>query len=167
MAMVLLYNNYYDSLIRIADMHTHDRQASKDVLQEVFADVWQKHKLLGKQRDESIQHYLIKAVQNHSISFHNKKAKKEEHEREYFYSQSNNLTENPAEASIISTETQLFIRVMLGTFPLRERQCLLMQIDHGMRVNEIAQRLGISKKSVERALTCARKRLKKFGGVIS
>jgi RNA polymerase sigma-70 factor (ECF subfamily) len=166
-AMVLLYKNYFHSLIRIADMYTHNRQASEDVLQEIFADVWQKHKILGRQREGSIQAYLIKAVHNHAISLYRKKIKADAGEKEYFYANSESSPDYPAEACVIRTETEQFIRVILGTFPLREKQCLMLQIDHDMPVKVIAKKLGISKKSVERALTSARKRLRTFGSVLS
>lgn len=166
-ALVFLYDDFYDSLIRIADMHTHDRKAFEDVLQEVFADVWQKHKSLGQQRDQSIQTYLIKAVEYHSISLYKKNAKTAERQTQYFNAHRANFFEYPAEASIISAEKQSFIRLILATFPLRERECLLLQIDHGMTVKEIARRLGITKKAVERSLTSAKKRLKKFRVALS
>src|SRR5688500_2561886 len=160
-ALVFLYDHYYDQLIRIADMHTQDRGASEDVLQEVFADVWQKHKVLGQQRSESIQAYLIKAVAYHSITFYKKKSKAAGRQLEYLYDNRSNLFQS-AEAEMISAEKRTFARMILGTFPLRERQCLLMQIDEEMSVKDIAKRLHVSNKAVERSLSSARKRLKRF-----
>lgn len=166
-ALVLLYQEHYDSLIRVADMHTHDRHASEDVLQEVFADVWQKHKTLGQQRNESIQNYLIKAIEYHSISYYKNNTKKAERERQYFYANPGNTHEYPAEAGIISAEKQSFLRLIVGTLTPREKECLLLQIDYRMPVKDIAARLGITKKGVERNLTSAKKRLKKFRVALS
>lgn len=161
-AILFLYEHYYDHLIRIADMHTHDRRTSEDVLQEVFADVWKKHRTLGQQRDQSIQSYLIKAVAYHAISLYKKRARTAEREKEYFFGAISDPVDHPAEEGIIFEENRTFIRLILGTFPLRERQCLLMQTEEELPVKEIAKRLGISRKAVERSLTSARKRLKKF-----
>ena len=164
-AMILLYNNFYDKLIRIADIHTRDRQASEDVLQEVFADVWRRHKEIGQKKDESIQRYLIKAVQYHSITHYKKRVKTSEQETQYFYANETNPPEYSVEASIIADESRRFLRLIVGTLPPREKECFLMQID-GMRVKEIARRLGITVKAVERSLTSARKRLRGFSGVV-
>ena len=161
-ALAFLYDRYYDQLIHIADMHTRDRHASQDVVQEVFADVWQKHKTLGSQRGESIQGYLVKAVAYHSITVYRKKAKTAEQQVAYLYESRDEHAQHSAEAEIISAERRSFARVILGTFPERERQCLLMQFEQEMRVKEIAQKLGISKKAVERSLTSGKKRLRRF-----
>jgi RNA polymerase sigma factor (sigma-70 family) len=161
-ALALLYQEYYHKLIRVADMHTHNRQASEDVLQEVFADIWQKHKILGRLRNQSIQTYLIKAIEYHSITSYKRNSKKGERERQYFYDTAGSALEYPAEAAIISKEKHTFIRLVIGTLPPREKECLLLQIDYRMSVADIARRLGISKKAVERNLTSAKKRLRKF-----
>ena len=161
-ALVLLYQEYYDSFIRIADLHTRDRSVSEDVLQEVFADIWRKHKSLGQKRDESIQSYLIKAVEYHSITLYKKNTKNAERETQFYYSNVSNLSESPAEAGIIAAEKQSFLRLILATLPPRERECLSLQVDQAMSVKDIARRLGITKKAVERSLTSAKKRLKKF-----
>jgi DNA-directed RNA polymerase specialized sigma24 family protein len=56
--------------------------------------------------------------------------------------------------------------MILSGFPRRERECLLMQVDGEMPVKEIARRLKISKKAVERSLTSAKKRLVQFKAFI-
>lgn len=143
-------------------MHTHDLQASMDVLQEVFADVWQKRKQLGRERDESIQSYLIKAVQYHSIRFNKKNTKTAERETEYYYRNVEHNIDQSVEGRLIADEKRTFIRLIIATFPPKEKECLLLQIDDELTVREIAKRLAITKKAVERSLTSARKRLRKF-----
>lgn len=165
--MVLLYQDHYESLIRIADMHTRDRHASQDVLQEVFADIWQKRREIGQQRDEPIHGYLIRAVQYHAISLYKRNKKTTDDETQYYYAKAASVLEDPYEAVIISQENQTFIRLIVATFPEREKQCLLLQIDHRLPVREIASRLGISRKAVERSLTSGKKRLRKFRAVVS
>lgn len=165
-AMVILYDHYYDDLIRIADMHTHDRRMSEDVLQEVFADVWEKRKVLGARRDESIQAYLIKAVSYHSIDAYRKYARTAAFQGQYLYEGRGEHVQNPVEVQMITAERQSFARLILSTLPLRERECLQLRIDHGLSVKEIAVRLNVSVKAVERSLTSARKRLKKFRVVL-
>lgn len=166
-AMVLLYQDHYESLMRIADMHTRDRHASQDVLQEVFANIWRKRRKIGQQRNEPIHGYLIRAVQYHAISLYRKNTKTADEETHYYYAKAASEVEDPSEAVIISQEKQSFIRLIVATFPERERQCLLLQIDHSLPVGEIAQRLGISRKAVERSLTSGKKRLKKFRAAVS
>lgn len=164
MAIVLLYDNFYDQLLRIADIHTQERQSSEDVLQEVFAEVFKRHKEIAQKRDEPILRYMIKAVQFHSISHYRHRVSVSARETQYFYSQIDPEGDYSADRNIISHERKRFLRLIVGTLPPREKECFLMQLD-GMRVKDIARRLSISVKAVEANLTSARKRLRAFSGV--
>ena len=162
-AIILLYNNFYDRLILVADMYTRDRHVSEDVVQEVLVDVWKRHEEISQMQDEPIERYLIKAVQNHSITHYKRLVKKSEGETQYFYFNSQYSSEYPAESEMVSDERRRILRLVLATLPPRERECFMMQAHQGMRVKDIARRLGITVKAVERNLTSARKRLRRFG----
>lgn len=161
-AMEFLYDFYFDNFIIISEKYTHDRETSEEIVQDVFFNVWKNHKVVGQDRGESIQSYIIKAVEYKSISFYYRKEKANASQAQYLNANGNNFIEHPTEFHIISAEKNLYVRLILSTFPQRERECLLLQIDHGMSVKEIARQLNISKKAVERSLTSARKRLKKY-----
>ena len=160
--MILFYENFYHKLLRIADMHTRDRKSSEDVLQEVFADVWKRHKEIGQMRDEPIERYLIKAVQYSSITHYKKRVRTAECETQYYYANSESLADTPAESDSSSTNDQRLMKLIAGTFPDREKECLLLRME-GLPVKEIARQLGITRKAVERNLTRARKRFRRFG----
>jgi RNA polymerase sigma factor (sigma-70 family) len=161
-AMRSIYDHVYDDLVRIADMHTHSRILSEDALQDVFTDVFLRHREICTSRGESILGYLIAAVTNHSISLYRKNSRALGGETEYYYACVEGVREKPLELAMISEERQSFLRLIIGTLPPRERECMLLRIDHEMSVKEIARRLGVSKKAVEWNLRSARKRLERF-----
>lgn len=161
-AMRPIYDHVYDDLIRIADMHTRSRVVSEDALQEVFTDILLRHREIARPRGESILGYLIRAVTNHSITLYRKNARALRGETEYYYACVHGAHESPIESAIRSEERQSFLRLIIGTLPPREKECMLLRVDHEMSVRAIARRLGITKKAVEWNLRSARKRLKRF-----
>lgn len=161
-AIQFLYDLYYESLVKISEKLTHNRKASEDVVQETFIHVWEKHQWLGQQHDKSIQHYLIKVVRNKSISFYKKNLRENESHAKYHDGSLASLIEYSTEANIIELEKRTDIRQVIFTFPQREKECLLFSIDEDMGAEQIAERLKISKKAVERSLTSAHKRLRKY-----
>jgi len=160
-AITFLYESYYDRLIRISERLTFDRKASEDIVQETFTLVWEQHKLLGQQRGQPLQHFLVRVVKNKSISFYRNKARTDAGRLKYLNGNENRHIDS-IEAGIISTEKDDSIRLIISTFPRRERECLLLRLDQEMSMAEIARQLNVSKKAVERSLTSGKKRLRKY-----
>lgn len=163
--LVLLYKNFYHNLLAIADMYTRDRQSSEDVVQEIFVDIWNRHKEIGARRDESIERYLVKAVQYRSASHNKRKLRTAERETRYYYISNTTTTAQPEEPAFEMSDDERLARLIAATFPERERDCILLKME-GMQNRAIAERLGISTKGVERNLTRARKRFKRFGSSV-
>jgi RNA polymerase sigma-70 factor (ECF subfamily) len=159
-AMVFLHHNYYDRLVRFSQKHTHDREASKDIVQDIFEYVLTKHKFLGTHLTGSIQHYLWKAVENKSISAYRRKSRTVPIETHHLDGYPE--VADASESSIISEEKKTYIPMIVSKLTPREKECLLLQIDRGLTVKEISAKLAITVKAVERNLTSARKRLRKY-----
>jgi RNA polymerase sigma factor (sigma-70 family) len=70
-------------------------------------------------------------------------------------------TEPSVETNLIELEIRKEIRQLILTFPQKEKECLLMKLDEELSVDQIAVRLNVSGKAVERSLTSANKRLRK------
>lgn len=160
-AIAVLYDSYFHSLVSISKKFTHHHEASVDIVQDAIIHVWEKHKRLGSHHDHSIQHYLVKVVRNKSISYYYENLRTEEGIR-HLYGNSMDQIENPIEANMIRTEIRMEIRNLIATFPRRERECLLMKIDGELTQVQIADRLNITQKAVERSITSAYKRLRYF-----
>ncbi len=159
-----LYEDYYDRLVKIADMHTHDRATSEDAVQEVFTVISERHRELGKLHDQPFHAFLIKAVTNHSITLYRQGIRNNIRDTRYFYfTQATYFCEKSAEANIIAAEKTSLLKVVVGMLPPRQRECFRMQTEQKLKVKEIARRLGITRKTVEYNLTAARKSLRKYG----
>jgi RNA polymerase sigma-70 factor (ECF subfamily) len=161
-AIAILYGLYYHSLIRIAKSLTHDQRASEDIVQETFVHVWESYKQLGQHHDRSIEHYLVRVVKNKAISYYKRNIDLNEQRLRFLNGHSFSANEHPAEAKMIRLEISGEIRQAIVRFPKRERECLLMKMDEEMTTAQMAERLNVSKKAVERSLTSAGKRLRRY-----
>jgi len=162
--LAYLYEDYYELLLKIAEMHTHDGATAEDAVQEVFNDIAERHKELGRSYDEPFHKYLIRAVSNHAITLYWKNMRSNIRDTRYYYTtQTTRSAEKNAEEKIIAAEKRSFLKVVVETIPPREKACFLMKNEQNLKVKEIARRLGISAKSVESNITRARRRLKKYG----
>jgi RNA polymerase sigma factor (sigma-70 family) len=161
-AIQILYQHYHGSLLRIAAGLTRNVRTAEDIVQEAFAHVWENHKLLGRHHDKPIFYYLARVVKNMAISEYKGSivlAVRKNKLRQYLVA---HASEAPVDNQLVQKEVRSQVRRLISTFPLRERQCLLIRLDEQCSVDEIAKRLGITKKAVERSITSANKRLRRL-----
>ncbi|HEV8512750.1 MAG TPA: sigma-70 family RNA polymerase sigma factor [Cyclobacteriaceae bacterium] len=161
-AIAFLYDQYYQSLIGIARKLTHDQKTSEDIVQETFVHVWENHKQLGQFHERSIEYYLVRVVKNKAISRYKRTLQLNERKIEFTNGYTFHSNDPSIEDKIIRIEINQEIRQFIITFPRRERECLLLKLDEEMTTGQIADRLKVSKKAVERSITSANKRLKKY-----
>lgn len=160
-AIEFLYSHYYHSLVSIARRFTHDQKVSEDIVQETFVHVWQNHRQLGQYHERSIEHYLVRVVKNKAISRYKRTLHLNEKKIEFINGHSFNSSDSSIEDEIIKIEINSEIRQIINSFPRREKECLLMKLDEELTPEQIAERLHVSKKAVERSITSANKRLRK------
>jgi RNA polymerase sigma-70 factor (ECF subfamily) len=159
-AIELLYDNYYQSLVSWSKRFTQDEIASEDIVQDTFLYVWEKRETLCHEDKRSIEHLLMTIVRNKSVS-HYRRSRRLGKEIAFLASDVVK-NEHPIETNIIHAELVRTMRSFIETFPRREKECFLMRVEEEMSVDEIAEKLGVSKKAVERSLTSANKRLRGY-----
>ncbi|MBT1705938.1 RNA polymerase sigma factor [Chryseosolibacter indicus] len=159
-AIELLHQFYSESLFKIAYRFSRDEEASRDIVQETFLQVWAKRKELSQYHEKSIEHYLVRTVRNMSVSHF--KRKRHLNIDDFQFLKVYRDSSAPFEEALIEQELISRMRAFIMTFPFRERQCLLMKIDDELSLNQIAANLRISRKMVEKSQTSALKRLRKW-----
>jgi len=158
-AVEILWDRHADGLTRIAFNLTHDGEACKDIVQDTFEYLWENSREIAKHRDRSLQQYLVGIVRNKSVTYY--REIKLLHKRKVFFMDSLSRDEDPVESQMIQLEITQEILNIIARFPKRERECLFMRIDEDLSNGEIAARLGVGVKAVERSLASAKKRLRK------
>lgn len=159
-AIDYLYENYYNSLVHIAERKTHDRKASEDIVQEAFIEVWQKSEWLISQKGLLIGPYLIGIVKNKAITFYYQTSRLDERKSSFPLGELLSTIVSK-ESEIIQSDRYKTIRDIVATLPARERECTEMRFFQEMSNEAIALRLGISIKAVEKNITSGLKRLRK------
>lgn len=153
-AFRMLFERYYQKLLAIAINIVHDLALAKDIVQEVFFQIWAKRHSLSQPKQPEA--YLKRATINRAI---NKiKARKRitnlqaAPEKESSSSHPGNIIE--------ASELDQLIQKTLAELPERCRLIFIMKRIEGQSLKEIAATLDISTKTAENQITKALKALK-------
>lgn len=161
-AIDYLYAHYYEGLVLLSIKYLHDRHLAEDIVQETLLHVWQQHKALSEPNDLPIHFYLARVVKNKSITEYKKSLKLQNNYAQFLNGNRVPSIEQTIERQMIDQEISERIKKYIDTFPPREKQCLEMKLEQTMSNKEIAGKLGVTVKAVERSMTSAHKRLRQW-----
>ncbi|HCZ35802.1 MAG TPA: hypothetical protein DHV26_07725 [Cytophagales bacterium] len=153
-AITILRKQYGQRLYEFSFRLTQDLTTAEDIVHDTFLQVWEQHRKLSHQHNQSLENYLVRVVRNKSIVAY-KQSRHLVFDEKFFR---NKLATDPEQAFI----RQQLLRVifdLIETFPPRERQCMELWLQ-GIQAPEIAIRLDVSVKAIEARITSARKRLR-------
>ena len=157
-AFELLFRRYYIRLCGFANKFIANPAESEEIVQEVFLNIWNKRDQL--KLDDQIRPYLFKSIQNLCFNFL-------EHKKviDTYYSVIEVVYKNQAAnfntyESVFYSELQTRVDVAIGTLPEQCRKVFQMSRQEGLKYNEIAEKLGISVKTVETQMSRALSKLK-------
>lgn len=153
-----LFNLYWEPLFAAAMHRLRSRELSKDVLQELFVDLWEKRKVLDIRTN--IRGYLFTALKHRIINQIKSEAVRENYERMtiQFYETNSLATDHQISRNDLETE----IGKQMKRLPNRCREVFeLSRIEH-MSHREISERLNISPKTVENHIGRALKILRTY-----
>ncbi|WP_430971835.1 RNA polymerase sigma-70 factor [Sunxiuqinia rutila] len=158
-----IFISYFESLELFAKAYVLDQHIAKDIVQEVFTNLWMKKESLPT--DINIKSYLYKATRNRCLNYLKKqqvKADYEKHTRdkynELLLSYEALLQLNFDEFSYSELLTALNKAVL--QLPEKCREVFELSRFEGLKNREIAEQLGISVKAVEGHITKALKHIK-------
>jgi RNA polymerase sigma-70 factor (ECF subfamily) len=151
-----LFRQYYAPLCIFAAGITGRMSVGEEIVQDVFYVCWRDRERL--QITHSLKSYLYGSVRNRALH-HLEHLQVEERHRE---EASGLLLPSPSPHDLMEyKELEYLLRCTLGKLPLRRRQIFRMHRLEGMKYAEIADRLGISVKTVEAEISKALKSLRK------
>jgi RNA polymerase sigma-70 factor (ECF subfamily) len=151
-----VFHYYYSGLCAYAERFVNDDSLAEDIVQDLFVTLWLKSKTI--QINTSLKNYLFTAVKNRSLD-HLKKEKTKEKGKQYI-----SYTKKPAENLSVywfaESELKELIDKCLESLPPRCREIIVMSRFEGLKNQEIADKLGISKRTVELQISNALKQLR-------
>ncbi|WP_455593012.1 RNA polymerase sigma-70 factor [Bacteroides sp.] len=157
-----LFEKHYDSLRLYATRIAGSYEAAEDVVQECFVELWQKRETIDF--STSLSGYLYKAVFNRAMNYLQNKANRMRHDdrcsdqlREELY---NMIVEQ--EENLVYQDLSACIAKGVHTLPDQCRKVFIMSRTYEMKNKEIAEKLGVSVKAVEKQITQALKLLRAY-----
>ena len=156
-AFEALYMLYFGRFISFTERIIHDREAAKDLVQEQFMKIW----LLRNHLDEnkSIRNYLY-VLTKRAILNYLRDLKKTERIDESKAGEE--LCQPGFDVDTQELLKSLFLKI--DSLPEQEKKVMILSRKEGLSNKEIAERLGLSIRTVERHITLA---LKKMRNIVS
>ena len=161
-AFSVIFLTYYKDLVRFAFRFTKNADLSEEIVQDVFVKVWEERSTL--EIHHSLKSFLLKSVQNLSID----RLRHLNIVNKYASLVLDNpvLSDNATENYLLRDELELnYIRAM-EKIPAEYADVYRMSRVEAQSYQEIAQKLGVSVRTVEvrvgKALSLLREELKDF-----
>jgi RNA polymerase sigma-70 factor (ECF subfamily) len=144
-----LFLKHHKELISLSYNVVRDRDAAKDVVQEVFVKLWKNKESL--EFGERIKHYLFKATAHASLNHLRG-------QRRYY-----RLEDLAAQSGTETTsfkELELRSRQAIDRLPPQCKAIFILSRHEGLKYQEIADTLGLSVKTVENQMGIALEKLR-------
>ena len=159
-AFMLLYERYWDSLYRFVFVRTKDKEIAEEVLQDLWIKILENTDSIQTDDSESAKGYLLRHLHYRILDYYNnyKKAPPTLSIDEFDIPNESELTDS--EYFEILEENEIsdllsMIDEVVSQLPVTEQQVYDMRILKNMSVNETAEALGISNKTVSNKLSKA------------
>ena len=149
----LLFRKYYAGLCKSLYRLLRDTTLAEDIVQEVFLKVWEIRETI--QMDEAIQSYLYRSCYNATLNF--LKKQKPQTDIEVVLTLAG---DTDAEKHLNTQETENQILAAIESLPPKTKVVFTLSRFEELSYKEIAERLDISLKSVEKHMGIALQRLR-------
>lgn len=159
-----LFRSYYDELCAYAASYVASAHAAEELVQDLFLDVWERR----RERDlsEIGRAYLFRALRNRALN-HLRRTRVESRWQSRARQGPPRLAPSAAEDAEL-TFTIAIVRAVIDDMPPRCREVFLLVRGQGLRYDEAAEVLGISRKTVDaqmvKAVTALRAALRDING---
>jgi RNA polymerase sigma-70 factor (ECF subfamily) len=152
-AFKILFDQYYNVLVRALMRYSNDPELIKDWVQEIYSKLWESRKTAQFETIVNFRAYFIVSARNYAIRFLSKKNKPDlvlHHEMADMEIADNNLVED-----LEQTELLHAYQSALSKLPPRTQQVYFLNREKGLTYSKIAAELGVSIKTVEAQISRA------------
>jgi len=151
-----VFKTHFKRLHAYAFTILRDEIEAEEIVQQVFFKLWERNENLSL--TGSVSAYLYRAVHNESLNYLKHQKVRSNHQLHVAYSMKNEV-EHPAK-KIITGELEKKIHTALNELPEQCRTIFQMSRFDELKYREIADKLGISVKTVENQMGKALKLLR-------
>lgn len=144
---------HYPGLFDFTYHYTRSVQATEDILQDVFLNIWEKR--AGWRPDQSVRAYLYGAARNRAFNYLRSRKETAEPDTAHLHSS------EEADAELNLAELSRAYRVAVSELPERRREVFRLSRLYGLTYAEIAEVLGISINTVRSQVSAALEHLRR------
>ena len=145
LAFEQLFKSHFKALHAYANVILKDEDDADEIVQNIFLKFWEKRNLLNVQT--SLKAYLYKCVYHDSLNF--LKHRKIKIKYKDFAAYTMNEEHLPASSKVEMTELEYNLGLALNELPEQCRTIFQMSRFEELKYREIAERLGLSIKTIE------------------
>jgi RNA polymerase sigma-70 factor (family 1) len=163
-AFNVLFERYWSQVYRVAFKYVKDQETALDITHDIFLNIWNKRHELDI---HSFKNYVLTSASYHGIRKNQTlKAVPLNYVESYEYTENKEYTNNlraatnHGDAKIRYLELDREVTSLLNGLPKRCKEIYILSRTENLSINEIADRLQISKRTVENQLTIALKHLR-------
>lgn len=150
-----LFRRYYSPLVRFCIRFVADTDIATEIVQDLFVKLWSNREKLAV--NSSFESYMLRSVRNAAYTYINKERSHAEANLRVFTDDAD-LTD-PSE-TLQSNNLEESYRQVLSTMPEKRREVFLASRFEGLKYAEIAEKFGMSQKTVEAHMSAAIKQLR-------
>ena len=146
-----LFDQYFHHLVLHSFKITNNYGLSEEIVQDVFVKVWQNYEQIG--HISNFKAYLYKAVHNSSLNYLRHLKVRQKYTDEVAHSFDD--VEKPVEDSMVETEKNNRIHLAINKLPENWKEAIVLSKYDKLKYHEIAERMNISQKTVEKYISKA------------
>lgn len=150
-----LFHTWYAPLCHYASHFLNDDEQATEAVQDFFVRLWEKRTSLVV--ESSLRHYLFRSVRNQCLNLIRQDKVRQLHAVRL---QEALLADNAPEEYSISPEMLVKIDESIAALPEKRREIFRLNREEGLKYREIAEKLGISVKTVEAQMGAALRSLR-------
>lgn len=151
-----LFRKYYGYLCNYANQFLKDQEAAEEVVQDIFFKLWQNR--TGLDIEVSIKSYLFRTVQNTCLNQLKHQKVKETYQS--YHQRQIELQEQQVHTLAEENELSHIIDEAINQLPEERKKVFKLSRFEELKYKEIAEKLGISIKTVEAQMGKALKQLR-------
>lgn len=152
-----IYNMYARRLYGFVYSYLRSRQATEDVVQDIFVKLWQNRQMI--KQTSSLKALLFTTGRNIIISAYRKQENMPAFEDYMAYTNSADVVNGSAYGIEYDEFYRLVMRAV-NRLPVRQQDIIRMSRQQGLRNKEIAERLGLSEQTVKNQLSLGLKAIR-------
>lgn len=153
-----LFHAYHARLCAFGAEYTKSREAARDIVQEVFVNVWEQRERVEIRG--TVKSYLYGAVRNRALNERRRKETRRAAATDVAREDAARLQRPSADEVLHVRELTDALRRAIAELPERRRLVFVLHRRHGCTYAEIARILGITPKTVENQIGRALKTLR-------